>query len=175
MCERCDESEGLTVGFECQRGRRAQDPRIRHRVLHQADVASHVGGLHLGDVQVSCVLGDEATTVLGHEWGELIKHPAVDDLCRGPSHRKWGLEKSKSYLWVRRGFVSVLHAIPGITKQSSRVLYLKRQERLVCTLKITPDCITFSHLPVLLEAIKSPKCQHSQSNSWWNIIFLLLC
>lgn len=82
VCERCYKSESLTVGFQCQRCWRAQNPRIRRRVLHQTDVASYVRGLHLGDVEVSCVLGDEAPTVLGNKWRELVKHPAVDDLCR---------------------------------------------------------------------------------------------
>ena len=81
MCERCYKSESLTVGFQCQRCRRAQNPRIRRRVLHQTNVASYVRGLHLGDVEVSCVLGDEAPTVLGDKRGELVEHPAVDDLC----------------------------------------------------------------------------------------------
>lgn len=72
----------LTIGFQSQRCRGAQHPRIRHRVLHQTDVASHVGGLHLGDVQVSRVLGNEAPAVLGNKRGEFVKHPAVDDLCK---------------------------------------------------------------------------------------------
>ena len=82
MCERRRKSERLTVGFQCQGCGGAQNPGVCHRVLHQADVASYVRGLHLGDVQVPRVLGDEAPAVLGHEGGELVEHPAVDDLCR---------------------------------------------------------------------------------------------
>lgn len=73
-------SERLTVCFQRQRRRRAQNPRVRRRVLHQADVASYVRGLHLRDVQVSRLLGDEAPTVLRNKGGELVEHPAVDDL-----------------------------------------------------------------------------------------------
>lgn len=82
MCERCYKSARLTVGFQRQRRRRAQNPSVCHRVLHQADVAADVGRLHLGDVEVPCVLGDEAPAVFSHEWRELVKHPAVDDLCK---------------------------------------------------------------------------------------------
>lgn len=78
----CCLCETLTVRPERQRRWRAEDPGVCHRVLHQANVAPHVRRLHLGDVKVPRVLGDEAAAVLGHEGGELVKHPAVDDLCR---------------------------------------------------------------------------------------------
>lgn len=70
----------LTVSFQRERCRWTQNTRVSHSVLHQTDVTSHVRRLHLGNIQVSRVLGDEAATVLGNKWGELIKHPAVDNL-----------------------------------------------------------------------------------------------
>lgn len=82
LCKRWRGSEKLTVGPESQRCGRAQDSGIGRRVLHQADVAPHVRRLHLGDVKVPRVLGNEAAAVLSNERGELVKHPAVDDLWR---------------------------------------------------------------------------------------------
>lgn len=120
VCERCYESESLTVGFQCQWRRRAQNPCIRHRVLHQTNVASDVRGLHLGDVQVSCVLGDEATAVLGHEWGELIEHPAVHDLYRGTEHRTYRLESSCLF-WLGP---SVCNRLPCTQIQSYKAISL---------------------------------------------------
>ncbi|KAF4091908.1 hypothetical protein AMELA_G00042450 [Ameiurus melas] len=70
----------LTICSECQWSRRTQDPGVGHRVLHQADVAPHVRGLYLGDVQVPRLLRDEASAVLSHKRWKLVEHPAVDDL-----------------------------------------------------------------------------------------------
>lgn len=70
----------LTISFQRERRRGAQNAGIRHRVLHQADVTSHIRRLHLGDVEVPRVLGDKAPAVLGNKRGELVEHPAVDDL-----------------------------------------------------------------------------------------------
>lgn len=88
----CRCTRSLTVGFQRERCRRTQNTRVSHRVLHQTDVAPHVWRLHLGNVQVSRVLGDEAAAVLGNEGGELVKDPAVDDL--------WG-HKSREDRWHR--------------------------------------------------------------------------
>lgn len=98
-CERCCKCESLTIGFQCERCWRAQNLRIRHSVLHQTDVTSYVRGLNLRDVQVPCVLGDEAPTVLSNKWGELIKYPAVDDLYKS-KWRTYKLEKCRTYLCV---------------------------------------------------------------------------
>lgn len=72
----------LTVSFQRERCRWTQNTRVSHSVLHQTDVTSHVRRLHLGNIQVSRVLGDEAAAVLGNKRGELIKHPAVDNLWK---------------------------------------------------------------------------------------------
>lgn len=75
----------LTISFQRKRCRWTQNTHICHGILHQTDVTSHIWRLHLGNIQVSCVLGDEAATVFGNEWGELIEHPAVDDLWKHKS------------------------------------------------------------------------------------------
>lgn len=95
-------SEKLTVRPESQRRWRAQDPGVRHRVLHQADVAPHVGRLHLGDVKVPRVLGNEAAAVLGDEGGELVEHPAVDDLWRDEARRTLRLRQTVIAVAKRR-------------------------------------------------------------------------
>lgn len=90
-------AEELTVGPESQRRGGAQDPGVGGRVLHQADVTPHVGRLHLGDVKVPRVLGNEAAAVLSNERGELVKHPAVGDLWRDEAGDG---ESVQAWLWM---------------------------------------------------------------------------
>ena len=78
----------LTICLEREGRGGAEYPGVGYAVLHQADVAAHVGWLGLGDVQVPRLLGDEAPAVLGHERRELVEHPAVDDLWNDQTERR---------------------------------------------------------------------------------------
>lgn len=78
-----------TVVPEDERGWRAQDPAVGHRVGHHTRVVAHVRSFHLGDVQVACLLGDEAAVVLVHERWVLIEDPGVGELWKHRDHQCW--------------------------------------------------------------------------------------
>lgn len=70
----------LTIISQCQRRRRTQNSGICHCVFHQAYVAANIGCLHLGYVEIACLLRDETPAVFCHKRWEFIKYPAIDDL-----------------------------------------------------------------------------------------------
>lgn len=70
----------LTIISQCQRSRRTQNSGICHCVFYQAYVAANIGCLHLGYVEIACLLRDETPAVFCHKRWEFIKYPAIDDL-----------------------------------------------------------------------------------------------
>lgn len=70
----------LTVTPHHHRGRRAEHRGVGHHVSHRARVVAGVQGLHLGDVQVARLLGDEATGVLLQEATLPVENPGIFDL-----------------------------------------------------------------------------------------------
>lgn len=73
----------LTVPAQLHGGGRAVNGGVGHHVPHHTRVVPHIGGLHFGDVQVACPLGDEATGILQQETWASVENPRVFDLCRG--------------------------------------------------------------------------------------------
>lgn len=70
----------LTIVSQCQRCRRTQNSGICHCVFYQAYITANIRCLHLGDVEIACLLRDEASAIFCHKRWEFIKYPAIDDL-----------------------------------------------------------------------------------------------
>lgn len=51
-------------------------------VGHHAGVIAHVGGLHLGNVEVSRLLRDEPSVVLLDKVGVLVENPGVSEVWK---------------------------------------------------------------------------------------------
>lgn len=71
----------FTVTPEEQRRRRAEHLLPGDGVVHHAGVVSHVGGLHLGDVQAPRLLRDEPAAVLLHELRVFVEDPRKRQPC----------------------------------------------------------------------------------------------
>ena len=78
----------LTIQAQHDGGWRAVHSGVGHHVPHHTRVVPHVGGLHLGYVQVTCMLGDETTSVLLQEAGPSVENPRIFDLCERIEQQK---------------------------------------------------------------------------------------
>lgn len=84
----CPSSEGfLTVPAHHHRRGRAEHGGVGHHVSHCAGVVAGVRGLHLGDVEVARLLGDEAPGVLPQEASLPVYHPVELHLWKGSCFR----------------------------------------------------------------------------------------
>lgn len=66
-----DQSRGWALNFS-----------LCDAVGHHAGVVAHVGGLHLGDVEVSRLLRDEPSIVLLDKVGVLVENPGVSKVWK---------------------------------------------------------------------------------------------
>lgn len=71
-----------TVCPEDQSCGRAVNLSLCDAVGHHARVVAHVGGLHLGDVEVPRLLRDEPPIVLLDKVGVLVENPGVSEVCK---------------------------------------------------------------------------------------------
>lgn len=65
----------LTVIPQDQWCRRAEDFALSDAIVDHTGVVAHIRRLHFSDVQTSCLLGDESTTVLLNKVWVLIEDP----------------------------------------------------------------------------------------------------
>lgn len=72
----------LTVCPEDQSRRRAVNFALRDAVHHHAGVVAHIGGLHLGDVEVPRLLRHETPVVLLDKVRVLVENPCIREVCR---------------------------------------------------------------------------------------------
>lgn len=73
---------GLTVCPEDQRRWWAMDLALCDAVHHHTSIVTHIRGLHLGNVKVSCLLGDETTIVLLNKVRVLIEDPCISEVYK---------------------------------------------------------------------------------------------
>lgn len=72
----------LTVCLEDQSCWRAVNFAFCDTVHHDAGVVAHIGGLHLGDVEVARLLGHETAVVLLDKVRVLVENPCIREVCR---------------------------------------------------------------------------------------------
>lgn len=72
----------LTVCLEDQSRWRAVNFALCDTVHHHASVVAHIGGLHLGDVEVPRLLGHETPVVLLDKVRVLVENPCIREVCR---------------------------------------------------------------------------------------------
>lgn len=58
------------------------DFALRDAVHHHTRVVAHIGGLHLGNVKVSCLLRDEASIVLLNEVRVFVEDPCISEVWK---------------------------------------------------------------------------------------------
>lgn len=99
-------SEGsLTVSPHHHRRGRAQHGGVGHHISHCAGVVAGVRGLHLGDVEVARLLGDEAPGVLPQETSLPVHHPGELHLWTGS---RW-----KQSRQLKQSLSPVIHCFLG--------------------------------------------------------------
>lgn len=72
----------LTVCPEDQSRWRAVNFALGDAIHHHTRVVAHVGGLHLGNVEVSRLLGHKAPIVLLNKVRVLVENPCISEVCK---------------------------------------------------------------------------------------------
>lgn len=94
----------LTVTAEHEWGGWTLDSGLCDGVGHHTGVIANIWGLHFGDVQIACLLRDEAASILLHICRVLIEDPGKYEICGRRRKREFSLQmKKQEFFYSEKG------------------------------------------------------------------------